>query len=81
MLLPEIFARVLFSRIALKDILAKFKLPLGHDLPISVIDRVISRGFCFLRNFAYMRIQFHEKKTPAKISQLTVVFAHTVDIY
>ena len=39
----EIFARILFSRIALKDIFAAFKLRhyLRHDLPISVNDRVI----------------------------------------
>ena len=41
---PEIFARTLFSRIALKDIayLRRSNSLLGHDLPISVTDRVIS---------------------------------------
>ena len=35
---PEIFARILFSRMTLKDIFATFK----NDLPISVNDRMIS---------------------------------------
>ena len=50
-------------------------LRLGHDLPISVNDRVISaflrgRGL-FSRNFAYAK--FRENKTLAKVSDLTVV--------
>ena len=36
----EIFARILFSRIALKDIFAKYKKSrLWHDLPASVKDK------------------------------------------
>ena len=42
---PEISARILFSRIALKDILQHLNSRLGNDLPISVTDRVIS-PFC-----------------------------------
>ena len=38
----EIFARILFSRIALKTYLGSLNLQLGHDLPISVNDRLIS---------------------------------------
>ena len=39
---PEIFARILFSRMALKDILATLKIRnKGHDFPISVKDRII----------------------------------------
>ena len=42
----EIFARILFSRIALKDIFATLKNSrLSHDLPSSVNDRMISL-FC-----------------------------------
>ena len=45
----EIFARILFSRITLEDISAKFKNShLGHDLPTSINDKTdfaISRGF------------------------------------
>ena len=59
--------RTLFSRIALKDIFATLKMQnarLGHDLPTSVNDRVIStfgEGFIFM---AY--VKFHENKTLAK---------------
>ena len=39
---PEIFARILFSQIALKKYLKQVKYSrLGHDLPISVNNRVI----------------------------------------
>ena len=46
---------------------------LGHDLPITVIDSVISRfaRISFSRNFAYAK--FHENKTLAKISEFTVL--------
>ena len=38
----EIFARILFSRISVKDIFATLKISrLRHDLPISVNDRVV----------------------------------------
>ena len=40
---PEIFARILFSRIASKDIITTLIFArLGHDLSRSVNDRVIS---------------------------------------
>ena len=39
---PEVFARILFSRIALRHIHDIQTLRLRHDLPISVNDRVIS---------------------------------------
>ena len=38
----EIFARILFSRTAFKHVFAMLKSRLGHDLPMSVNDRVIS---------------------------------------
>ena len=49
------------------------KLWLGHDLPISVNDRVIShfsisQGFYFSRNFAYAK--FHENKPSRKFLNL-----------
>ena len=51
---PEIFARILFSRIALKDILAGAKnSPLVHDLPISVINGVIS---LFREDFIFTKL-------------------------
>ena len=46
-LCSEIFARLLFSRITIKDIFATLKVCLGHDLPTSVNNIVISRGFYF----------------------------------
>ena len=54
---PEILARILFSRMGLKD-----NSRLWHDLPISVNDRIISP---FLEDF-------RENKTLAKISGFTV---------
>ena len=47
---------------------------LGQDLPISVIDRVISpfrEGFIFAKLRAYAK--FRENKTLTKISELTVI--------
>ena len=41
----EIFARILYSPIAFKDIFATLKLRLWHDMPISANNRVIS-PFC-----------------------------------
>ena len=38
----EVFARILFFRIALKDNFAPLKSRLAYDLPISVTDRMIS---------------------------------------
>ena len=54
---PEVFARNLFSRITLRPYLLRLNLRLGHDLPISLIERVISsfRRDCFSRNFAVSR--------------------------
>ena len=43
---PGNFVRILFSQLALKDIVKTGKISrLGYDLPISVVDRVIS-PFC-----------------------------------
>ena len=58
----EIFARIQISRIALKECLhINFFSLLGHDLPISVRDEVISP---FREGFII--------KTHAKISEFTV---------
>ena len=65
---PEIFARFLFSRYALKDLFATLKFQLWHDLPISVNDRVISP---FREDFVFTK--FREKKL-AKISEFTVCY-------
>ena len=73
----EIFARILFSRIALKDTLVMLKfdknLRLRQDLPILINNRVIlpfRKGF-FSRNFEYAK--FCENKVLAKISEFTVL--------
>ena len=60
---PEIFVRILFLRIALKTYLRCLNLQLGHDLPMSVIDRVTE-----MRSFA-------KNKTLAKISEFTVIMS------
>ena len=70
-LYPEIFARILFSQIALKDILAAIKSRLLHDLPISVIDRVISP---LSEDFIFAKLRICENKTFAKITEFTVVW-------
>ena len=62
---PEIFARILFPRIALKDLLSL----LGYDLHISVVDRVISP---FREDFIFTKPRIY--KTLAKISEFTVLF-------
>ena len=69
----EICVIILFSRIALKDILATRTIRESPDLPISVINRVIwqFRDTLFSRNFAYAK--FRENKTLAKISEFTVL--------
>ena len=51
---PEIFARILSSRIALKYIFAMVKIVTRHDLPISVNDS----GFGILRGF-YLHETLH----------------------
>ena len=65
----EIFARFLFSRKTLKDILVTLKNPrLRQDLPISINERVIlpfREGFIFTK--------FRENKVLAKISEFTVL--------
>ena len=69
---PEIFARILFSRIASKDIFATLKSRLGHDLPRSVNDKVISP---FREDFIFTKLRIckvSRKKTLAKISGFTV---------
>ena len=61
----EIFVQTLFSRIALNVIYGMLKkMRIGHDLPVSVNDRVISRGFYFHKT-SLMR-------SFAKISKFTV---------
>ena len=55
---PEIFARILFSRIALKDLFATLKnLGQGHDFPISVDDRTIS---LFYEDFIFTKLRICE---------------------
>ena len=51
----EIFARTLFSPISLNYICDVNKSRLEHDLPVSVNNRVISRGFYFHKT-SYIRI-------------------------
>ena len=59
---PGNFRENLFSRIASKDLFATFKNSrLGHTIPISVNDRVISRGFYF--HETYMKIKPSQKKS------------------
>ena len=72
----EIFARILFSLIALRRICEVQISRLGHDLHISVNGRVISRyreSFIFSRNFAS---KFRGNKNLAKISEFTVIMLH-----
>ena len=67
---PEIFARILFSQIALKCIFASLKSLLGPDSPISVKDRVI---LAFGEDFIFKKTaKFREYKTLTKISEFTV---------
>ena len=65
--------RILFSRISLKDIICYINNSgLGHDLPKSVNNRVISpfcKGFIFTKLFA----KFCENKTLVKISEFRVM--------
>ena len=65
----KIFERILFSRIALKDIFALLKI-LGHDLAISTNDRVISS---FSEDFIFLNLRISENKTLAKISEFTEI--------
>ena len=71
----EIFARILFSRIALKHIFATLNKNLcqGRDLLMSVNDRVIS-PICGEFIFTQLSAKFRENKTLAKISEFTVQF-------
>ena len=73
----EIFARILFSRIALKYIFATLK-RLRHDLPISVTNSVVllfREGFIF----AKLRMRsFTKKKNSRKIPNLQLF--HTTNI-
>ena len=50
----ENFARILFSRIALKDILRCLKSRLWHDLPILVNDKVIRH---FIEGFIFTKLR------------------------
>ena len=64
----EIFARILFSRIALKGHIWDIRNSrLGHDIPISVNDRVI---LPFHEGF-----NFTEIKTLAEIKPLRIFFS------
>ena len=70
----KIFARILFSRIALKGHISDVKNSrLRQDSPISIYDRVILpfREGLFSRNFADAK--FCENKVLAKISEFIVV--------
>ena len=53
----EIFARISFLQIALKDILATLNTLLGHDLSISVTDRVIAP---FRGDFVFTKVPICE---------------------
>ena len=80
----EIFARTLFSPIALNDIFATLKNRdyLEHDLPVSVNGRVIMsfREGLFSRN--YEHVKFHENKTLAKISIYSIpILSHHLHVY
>ena len=69
---PEIFARILFSRIALRHIWDVKNSRQGHDLPISVNDRVISafrEDFIFTKlkpSRKFLHIQYHMGLVPRK---------------
>ena len=74
----EIFARNLFSRMALKDIFATLKF---RDKGMIYPDQSTAKWSChftrvlFSRNFAYKTLayaKFRENKTLAKISEFTV---------
>ena len=71
----EIFASILFSRIAFKDIFATLKIgEPGNDFATSVKDKESSpfrEGFIFA-NSAFAK--FRESKILAKISKFTDVF-------
>ena len=65
----EMFARLLFSRIALKDIFETVKKSrLVHHFPISVNDRAISS---FREGLIFTKLR--ENKTLAKKSEFTVI--------
>ena len=68
----EIFARILFSRIAFRHIFDAQNSRLRHDLPISVNNRV---GLLFREGFASTKLCICEvlrKKALAKISEFTL---------
>ena len=67
-----IFAKILFSQIALKYVSYVKNSRLRQDLPISINDRVILpfREGLFSRNFAHAK--FRENKILTKISEFTV---------
>ena len=54
---PEIFARILFSRIALKDIFVALKFAIFHDLRILVNYRVVSP---FREDFVFTKLRICE---------------------
>ena len=54
---PEIFVRILFSRIVLRHSCDRKSSRLGYDLPISVVDRVISP---FGQDFIFTKLRIWE---------------------
>ena len=70
----EIFARILFSAKSVKRHICDVKISrLGHNLPISVNDRVIwlLQKVLFLRNFSHAK--FRENKIPTKFPNLQYI--------
>ena len=67
----EIFARILFSRIASRHISDVKNSRLRQDIPISINDRVI---LPFLEGFIFTKRR--ENKVFAKISEFTVPDSH-----
>ena len=63
---------IIFANNVTRHICDVNNLPLGHDLPLSVNDRVISpfHEILFSRNLAYAK--FHKNKTLEKYSEFTV---------
>ena len=72
---PEFFARILFSRIALKDKFAIENFAIMYDLPLSIIDRVISS----FREVLSSDMRSFAKIKPSQISEFTVYFIFTND--
>ena len=75
-----IFARILFSRIALKGIFAMLKISdLGMIyLPVNRMISTLREGFVFTKLRIFASAKFRENKILAKISEFTVCFAEIV---